>query len=97
MGLRGPVPKMPVVIPTLRESLDQLVQLPEDIRLIRKEENLGFKQLAQSFGVSKVSLYYWQLGIKMPREPLIVLCIIAWAERIKERQNHGKQTPNLKG
>lgn len=84
--------KLPVVIPTLDESLTRLSQLPEDIRFIREKEGLGRTQLARSLGVTPMAVYYWEKGERIPEEPLILLSLTAWADRLrnKEKENAHK-------
>jgi DNA-binding transcriptional regulator YiaG len=74
----------PIVIPTLAESLKRLRQLPEDIKLIREREGLGLTQMARTMGVSKPCMWYWETGKRTPREPLVILSVMAWADRLRK-------------
>lgn len=77
-----------VVIPTLREQIDKLMGLPGAIELIEDKEKLTESALARSLGVPRTSLWRWRKGLSEPRETLITLCIISWAERL--RQGNGQ-------
>jgi len=74
---------LPVDIPTLEESLNRLSHLPEDIKLIREREKLGQTQLARSLGVTPRAIIYWERGQRTPEEPLILLSLSLWAERLR--------------
>lgn len=76
--------KAPVIIPTLQESLTRLNQLPDDIKLIREKEGLGLIQLARTLGVSKSCVFDWEKGESVPREPLTVMSLMAWADRLRD-------------
>jgi DNA-binding transcriptional regulator YiaG len=78
MSYRGPVP-----IPTLDESIRRITHLPSDIRLIREREDLGLTQLARSLGVSKVSVWNWQEGKTLPEEPVVLIGLLTWADRLR--------------
>jgi DNA-binding transcriptional regulator YiaG len=65
------------------ETLARLMRLPEDIKLIREKEGLKRTQLAHAFGVSRVAVWGWETGKRIPEEPLIVLGIMSWAERLR--------------
>jgi DNA-binding transcriptional regulator YiaG len=78
--------KVPVRIPTLQESADRLNKLPDDIRLIREKEGLGLTQLARTCCVSKRSMWLWERGDCLPREPLTAVSLMAWADRIRAQQ-----------
>jgi DNA-binding transcriptional regulator YiaG len=78
--------KAPVSIPTLKASLDRLSKLPEDIKLIREKEGLGLTQLARTCCVPKSCLHSWEKGESTPREPLTILSLMAWADKIRARQ-----------
>ena len=71
------------MVPTLQESLAQLRGFPDDIRLIRQRTGLGLSGLGRSLGVSKVAVWRWQKGERVPREPLIMLSLLAWAKRLR--------------
>ena len=73
----------PVAIPTLEESLQRLRQLPEDIKLIREREGLGLTQFARTLGVCKSCMWYWEKGIHTPREPLVIMSLLSWADRLR--------------
>lgn len=75
--------KPPVRIPTLQESLDRLNKLPDDIKLIREKEGLGLNQLARTCSVPKSCLWSWENGESLPREPLTVMSLMAWADRLR--------------
>ena len=77
--------QLPVKVPTLQESLSRVIRLPEDIKLIREKEGLGLTQMARSLGVTKECLWYWQTGKHVPREPLIVLILITWGEKLRNQ------------
>jgi DNA-binding transcriptional regulator YiaG len=85
MGKKPPVP-----IPTMDESLNRLTRLPEDIRLIRDREKLGTTQLARSLGVTPRAVYYWEKGERTPEEPLVLLSLTSWADRLRERKGEKK-------
>jgi DNA-binding transcriptional regulator YiaG len=70
-------------MPTIAESTSRLLRLPDDIKLIREKENIGLTQLARSLGVSKVEVWHWQKGNRIPREPLILLGIMSWADKLR--------------
>ena len=38
--------RMPVVIPTLHDSLNRLMSLPDDIKLIRDREKIGLYRIS---------------------------------------------------
>ena len=75
--------KTPVRIPTLQKSLERLNQLPEDIRLIREREGLGLIQLARTFSVPKSCLWSWEQGESVPKEPLTIMALMAWADDLR--------------
>lgn len=75
--------QMPVTIPTLHDSLNRLMELPDDIKMIRDREKIGLTALAHALGVSKVQLWHWEKGHNTPREPLILISLIAWADSLK--------------
>ena len=91
--------RMPVTIPTLHHSLKRLMDLPDDIKLIRDREKIGLTALAHALGVSKVQLWHWQKGHNTPREPLILISLIAWADSLKnngeEIDNHNPSSDNI--
>lgn len=72
-----------VKIPTIEESLSRLLQLPEDIKLIREKEKLGLTQFARTFGVNKSTAWRWQTGKRTPEEPLVLFGITSWADRLR--------------
>jgi DNA-binding transcriptional regulator YiaG len=72
-----------VIVPTIDESLARLLKLPEDIKLIREKEGLGHSAFARSLGISRVQLWYWEKGKSLPKEPLILLGLMSWAERFR--------------
>ncbi len=76
----------PVKNPVLQESLARLNQLPEDIKLIREKEGLGLTQFARTFGVSKPCAWSWEKGKSVPREPLTVMSLMAWADKLREEE-----------
>ncbi len=75
--------KTPVKVPTLDESVTRLVGLPEGIKLIREKEGLSYGHLARSLGVSKTEVWHWEHGNRMPREPLVLLSLLSWSDRLK--------------
>jgi DNA-binding transcriptional regulator YiaG len=75
--------RQPVKIPTLEESLVRMTKLPEDITLIREKGGLNRSQLARALGVSRIQVWQWEKGNNAPREPIIVLSILAWADRLR--------------
>jgi DNA-binding transcriptional regulator YiaG len=85
MSTRGPY-KPGVKIPTLRESLDRLNKLPDDIKLIQEKEGLGLIQLARTFGVCKSCAFRWRRGDSIPREPLTALCIMSWGDKLRKAE-----------
>lgn len=91
--------RMPVVIPTLHDSLNRLMSLPDDIKLIRDREKIGLTALAHALSVSKVQLWHWQKGHNTPREPLILISLIAWADSLKNNgekiDNHNPSSDNI--
>jgi DNA-binding transcriptional regulator YiaG len=70
-------------VPTLDKSLSQLLNLPEDIRLIQEREGLSCGQLAQRLGVSKTEVWHWGKGHRLPKEPLVLLSLLSWAEELR--------------
>lgn len=72
----------PVSIPTLDAARERLLHLPEDLALILAE-GIGPSQLARTLRVSRTALFYWRKGYQVPREPLITLCILTWADRLR--------------
>lgn len=83
---------MAVKPPTLHESLDLLLRIPADIKLIREKEGIGLVALARSFRVSKEALWSWQKGHSLPKEPLTILCLTSWAKELGEREGGGNNT-----
>ena len=75
--------KPPVAIPTLDESMTRLSRLPEDIKFIREKERLGRTQLARSLGVTPMAVFYWESGQRTPEEPLILLSLTSWADKLR--------------
>lgn len=73
-----------VPIPTLKEAVSRLSQLPEDIRLIQEREGIGLTQLARSLRVSKGAVWHWRKGDRTPREPLILLALLTWADKLRD-------------
>lgn len=69
--------------PTLSESLDVLLRIPADIKLIREKEKIGLTGLARIFRVAKETVWSWEKGYSLPKEPLITLSIISWAEKLR--------------
>ncbi|MBA7603996.1 hypothetical protein ES703_11114 [subsurface metagenome] len=88
--------RMPVTIPTLHNSLSRLMELPDDIKLIRNREKIGLTALAHALSVSKVQLWHWQKGHNYPREPLILLSLISWADSLKNSGGEGENKDNHK-
>jgi DNA-binding transcriptional regulator YiaG len=86
MSTRGPY-KPAVKIPTLRESLNRLNKLPDDIKLIQEKEGLGLVQLARTFGVVKSCIFRWRRGDSTPREPLTALSIMTWADKLRSGED----------
>jgi hypothetical protein len=78
--------KDPISIPVLEESFKRLRQIPDDIKLIQEKEKLGLTQFARTFDVSKSCVWYWRKGIHTPREPLAILCLIFWADKLRNGQ-----------
>jgi DNA-binding transcriptional regulator YiaG len=78
--------KAPVRIPTLQESAERLNRLPDDIRLIREQEGLGLTQLARTYCVPKSCLHSWETGKSTPREPLTILSLMSWADKLRAQQ-----------
>lgn len=75
--------RIPVTIPTLDESLAKLNKLPEDIKLIREKEGINHSQLARCVGISRTEIWHWEKGTRVPREPLVLLGLMSWAERLR--------------
>jgi len=75
--------KRPVTIPTLDESMTRLLRLPEDIKFIREKEKLGQTQLARSLGVDRMAVYYWERGEHIPEDPLTLLSLTSWADKLR--------------
>lgn len=69
--------------PTLNESLDLLLQIPADIKIIREKGKIGLTGLARTFRVSKEAVWSWEKGYSLPKEPLITLSIISWAGKLR--------------
>jgi DNA-binding transcriptional regulator YiaG len=75
--------RAPVKVPTLDESISRVMKLPEDITLIRERVGINRSQLARILGVSRVEVSHWEKGTRAPREPLIVLSLISWADLLR--------------
>ena len=73
-----------VKVPTLDRSLSRVLGLPEDIKFIREKEGLSIGQLARILGVSKTEVWHWEKGNRMPKEPLIWLGLMDWAEELRK-------------
>lgn len=84
--------KEPVPIPVLEEAASRLRQLPEDIKLIQEKEGLGLTQLARTFDVCKSCMWYWRKGEHTPREPLAIMCLILWADKLRNKGNGSKSS-----
>ena len=72
-----------VPTPTLDKALSQINGLPQDIKFIRKMEGLSIGRLALILGVSKTEVWHWERGNRMPKEPLILLSLIQWADKLR--------------
>lgn len=72
-----------MTLPTLQEAQSQLLQLPEDIKFIRKKAGLKRIQLARLLGVTPAAVWYWEKGRRLPEEPLILLILTSWAKKLK--------------
>lgn len=76
--------EIPVAIPTLHNSLNELRDIPDDLRLIRARAGLGLTRLARTFGVSKQALWRWQRGESVPKEALVILSIKSWGKELRD-------------
>jgi DNA-binding transcriptional regulator YiaG len=76
-------PKPLITIPTLTEASDRINRLPEDIRFIREKEKLRQTQLARFLGVTPMAVYYWERGERIPEEPIILLGLTIWADKLR--------------
>jgi len=74
----------PIPIPTLDDSLSRLKRLTGDIKLIREKEGINRSQLARALGVSRVEVWHWEKGNRMPRDPLITICLLSWGDKLRE-------------
>jgi DNA-binding transcriptional regulator YiaG len=73
----------PMPIPTLDDSLSRVKRLAEDIKLIREKEGIKRSQLARALGVSRVEVWHWEKGNRMPRDPLITICLLSWGDKLR--------------
>lgn len=83
--------QLPLLVPTMSEALTQLRALPDDLRVIQNHTGLGLTALGRSLGVTKQQVWEWKHRISAPREPLITLCIMSWAKRLRA-QDEGEST-----
>jgi DNA-binding transcriptional regulator YiaG len=74
----------PIPIPTLDDSLSRVKRLAEDIKLILEKEGIKRSQLARALGVSRVEVWHWEKGNRMPRDPLITICLLSWGDKLRE-------------
>lgn len=74
-----------VPIPTMKEALISFRELPQDIKVIL-DSGITRAALARSLGVTRPTVWRWEVGGHYPREPLILLVIITWADEIKQQQ-----------
>jgi DNA-binding transcriptional regulator YiaG len=65
------------------EALSRLTRLPDDLKFIREREGIGMTQLGHAFGVTRVAVWQWEKGKRTPEEPLILLGILTWADRLR--------------
>jgi len=79
----------PVQVPTstLDKALSRVTGLPQDIKLVREKEGLSYGQLARALGVSKTEVWNWEKGNRMPKEPLILMSLIEWAELLRASES----------
>ena len=84
------------MIPTLRDSLSRLRALPDDLRLIRDHIGLNVTGLARTLGVDHPRISEWEHRVRLPREPLVILVILAWADEIRKGQGENG-TQKLRG
>jgi len=75
--------QVPIKVPTLDKSLSRILGLPGDIKFIRESERLSIGQLAHALGVSKTEVWHWERGNRIPKEPLIWLSLMEWANNLR--------------
>lgn len=75
-------------IPTLNDSLETALGIPDDIRTILQLENITREGLARSLGITRGGLYKWEKGICSPSEPLIAFTITSWADKLRNIKQH---------
>ena len=85
-------PEAPVVVvPTLRQAIEDVVYFPEAIQTLI---DAGIKKatICRSFGVRYNTLWRWRKGQFLPVDPTIYLAITRWAESVK-KQNGSQPQP----
>jgi DNA-binding transcriptional regulator YiaG len=68
----------PMVTATL-----QVLSLPESIKHILASERITRSQLASELHVTRHSLWEWESGKSLPREPVICVALLLRAGRLK--------------
>lgn len=67
--------------PRLREAMNEVIGLRDDIQLLNSE--YGASTVSRSLGISRMALYRYANGRRLPNNPLIYGAIKKWAEELK--------------
>lgn len=83
------------VIPTIRDGLLYLSNgFQKDINTILETEHVTVSDLARSINADRSTVSRWRSGHHVPREPLTLLSLRLWAERLREERKQEEVRDN---
>jgi len=71
------------MIPVVAAATMEVLNVSQDVKLIREMGRVSRTQMSRELGISRMTVYRYEMGDTLPAEPIVLRAIQIWAQRLR--------------